>query len=108
MRITTIDGYMQAMRASFAPEKAADAHAVLQYQFTGSQNGVCHAVIADGPISVAVGRHSAPTATVTADFDLWMRILAYELDAVLALEGGLYEVEGDLETLMASDLWFQR
>lgn len=107
MRITTIDGYMQAMRASFVPEKAGDARAVLQYQFTGSQSGVCHSVIADGSISVAAGTHPAPTATVTADFDLWMRIVAYELDAVLALEDGLYEVEGDPETLMASDLWFR-
>lgn len=108
MRITTIDEYMQAMRASFVPEKAGDARAILQYQFTGSQNGVCHAVIADGAILVAAGTHPAPTATVTADFDLWTRILAYELDGVLALEDGLYKAEGDLETLMASDLWFRR
>jgi putative sterol carrier protein len=108
MRITTIDEYLQAMRESFVPEKAGNVRVVLQYQFTGSQNGACHAVIADGAISVAAGTHPAPTATVTADFDLWMRILVYELDAVLALEDGLYEAEGDLETLMASDLWFRR
>src|SRR5579863_9724802 len=101
MRVTTIDEYMQAMRASFVPEKAAGVRAVLQYQFTGRQNGACYAVIADGSISADAGTHPAPTATVTADFDLWMRILAYEVDAVLALEDGQYEVEGDLETLMA-------
>lgn len=108
MRITTIDDYMQAMRQTFVPEKARGAHAVLQYQFSGSQTGACYAIIEDGTIHVAAGTHPAPTATVTVDFDLWMRILSYEIDAVLAAEDGAYETTGDLETLVESDTWFRR
>lgn len=108
MPITTIEEYMQAMRQSFVPEKAHGAHAVLQYHFTGSQTGVCHAIIEDGTIQVQAGTHPAPTATVTVDFDLWMRILSYEIDAVLAAEDGAYEATGDLETLVESDTWFRR
>lgn len=108
MPITTIDDYLKAMQASFVPENARGAHAVLQYQFTGRQTGACHAIVEDGTLRVARGTHPAPTATVTVDFDLWMRILAYEVDGLLAAEDGAYQAEGDLETLIESDTWFRR
>lgn len=108
MRITTIDEYLHAMQEAFVPEKARGAHAVLQYQFTGSQVGACYAVVEDGTLHVARGTHPAPTATVTVDFDLWTRILAYQVDGLLALEDGQYQAEGDLETLIESDTWFRR
>jgi hypothetical protein len=107
-RPANIDEYLSAMQASFVPDKARDAHAVLQYTFSGSQIGGCYAVIEDGTLHVACGTHPAPTATVTVDFDLWVRILAYEVDGLLALEDGLYTASGDLETLMISDTWFRR
>jgi putative sterol carrier protein len=108
MAITTIDEYLAAMQVAFVPDKARGAHAVLQYHFTGSQSGACYAVIEDGTLQVARGAHPAPSATVTVDFDLWMRILAYEVDGLLAFQDGLYTAEGDVETLMISDTWFRR
>jgi putative sterol carrier protein len=108
MAITTIDEYLAAMQAAFVPERARGAHAVLQYHFTGSQTGACYAAIEGGALQVARGTHPAPNATVTIDFDLWMRILAYEVDGLLAAEDGLYTASGDLETLMISDTWFRR
>jgi hypothetical protein len=106
--ITIIEEYLAAMQAAFLPEKARGAHAVLQYHFTGSQSGGCYAVIEDGTLRVGRGTHPAPTAAVTVDFDLWMRILSYEVDGLLAAEDGLYTATGDLETLMISDTWFRR
>ena len=108
MAITTIDEYLAAMQVAFAPEKTRGAHAALQYHFTGSQSGACYAVIEDGTLRVARGTHPAPNATVTVDFDLWLRILAYEVDGLLAFQDGLYTAEGDMETLMISDTWFRR
>jgi hypothetical protein len=108
MRITTIAEYLAAMQASFVPEKARGAHAVLQYNFTGSQTGDCYAIVEDGALRVAPGAYPTPAATVTVDFDLWQRILAYEVDGLLALQDGLYTATGDLETLMISDTWFRR
>jgi hypothetical protein len=99
---------MHAMRQTFVPERARGAHAVLQYQFTGRENGGCYAVVEDATIAVARGTHPAPTASVTVDFDLWLRILLYEVDGLLALQEGQYTATGDLETLMISDTWFKR
>ncbi len=104
----TIEGYLQAMQATFSPERALGRHAVLQYHFTGSQVGACYAVVADGVLHTGLGEHASPTAAVTVDFDLWMRILAYEEDALLAYEDGKYTVTGDMEALMDSDAWFVR
>ena len=104
----SIEGYLRAMQATFVPEKARGRRAVLQYTFTGCLQGACHAVIEDGTITTCLGPHPAPTAAVTCDFDLWMRILAYEEDGLLAYQAGRYTVEGDFETLMESDTWFAR
>ena len=108
MAIRSIDEYLRAMQASFLPEVAGGRSAVLQYDFTGWEEGVCHAVIAAGAITVTRGPHPAPTAVVHADFDLWMHIIAHDIDGLIAYQDGRYTVEGDFLTLMDSDVWFTR
>ena len=104
----TIDDYLREMRQSFIPQRALGKHVVLQYVFSGSNSGVCHAVIDQGVLRTGLGPHPAPTATVCVDFDLWMRILSYEMDGLLAYQDGAYSIMGDAETLMESDTWFRR
>jgi hypothetical protein len=81
---------------------------VIQYEVTGRQSGICHAVIADGTLTVAEGAHPEPTAVVMVDFDLWLAILAYQVDGLLAYQEGRYTARGDFETLMDSNVWFVR
>jgi putative sterol carrier protein len=106
--VITIDDYLHSMQTTFVPERTRGRCAVLQYVFTGSQCGTCHAAIDDGTLAVARGAHPAPTATMYCDFDLFLRMLAYEEDALLAFQAGTFRVEGDVETLMQSDTWFVR
>jgi hypothetical protein len=108
MPIATIDDYLRLMRQSFLPERARGRHTMLQYHFTGRVEGSCYAQIDDGELLVAQGTHPAPSVSVRADFDLWLRILSYEMDGLLAFQAGDYQVDGDLETLMESDTWFRR
>jgi hypothetical protein len=37
-----------------------------------------------------------------------MRIMAYELDGLLAYQDGLFSADGDIEALLESDSWFVR
>jgi hypothetical protein len=104
----TIEDYLRAMETAFDGPRAGSRNAVLQYVFSGRQVGICHAVIEDGALRTGLGAHPAPTATVYVDFDLWMRILSYQDDALLALQDGRYRVEGNVEALMESDTWFRR
>lgn len=103
----TIEDYLRLMEQSFLPERTLDKHAVFQYVFSGSNTGICHAVIDRGTLRTGLGPHPAPTATVCVDFDLWMRILSYETDGLLAYQEGAYSVIGDGETLMEGDTWFR-
>ena len=106
--IQTIDDYLLAMKTSFEPTAAGDRSLVLQYEFSGREQGVCHAVIAAGAIQTARGPHPTPSVVVRADFDLWIRIIAHDIDGLIAYQDGLYAVEGDYLALMDSDLWFTR
>ena len=108
MPITTIEDYMRLARQSFVPEHAHGRRAVLQYHFTGRATDSCYVQIENDTLLVAQGTHPNPTTTVWVDFDLWLRILSYEVDGLIAYQAGQYQVEGDLETLMESDTWFRR
>src|SRR5215831_6560801 len=99
MPIMTIDDYMLVARQSFLPEHAHGRSAALQYHFTGRVTGSCYVQIENGALLVAQGTHPNPTATVWTDFDLWLRILSYEIDGLMAYQAGQYQVEGDVETL---------
>ncbi|HEX6542227.1 MAG TPA: hypothetical protein VF040_10770 [Ktedonobacterales bacterium] len=108
MAIDSIDEYLRAMKMSFLPAAAGDRSVVLQYEFSGREQGICHVVIAGGEIQTSRGPHPSPTVIVRADFDLWMRVISYDLDGLMAYQEGLYTVEGDYITLMDTDLWFSR
>lgn len=104
----TIELYLNSMRVAFAPERTRGKHAIFQYVFTGSQTGSCYAIVENGTLNVGTGSHPAPTITVTTDFDLWMRIMTYQEDPLLAYQDARYTVAGDVETLLESDSWFPR
>ena len=108
MAIQTIDEYLHAMKTSFIPTAAGSRSLVLQYEFTGREQGACYAAIAGGEIQVARGAHPAPSVVVKADFDLWLRIISHDIDGLMAYQDGMYSVEGDYLSLMDSDLWFTR
>lgn len=104
----TIEQYMNNMQASFAPERTRGKHVILQYIFTGSQTGSCYAIVDDGTLHVESGEHPTPNTTVATDFDLWMHIMLYQEDPLLAYQAGHYTVTGDIEMLLEADAWFPR
>jgi len=106
--IHDLQEYMAALRASFDAGRAGEIRATVQYIFTGAVNGACYASVADGALEVGEGVHPAPTVAVTTDFALWIQIIAYHHDPLMAYQEGLFTVEGDMETLIESDTWFRR
>jgi len=108
MAIATLEDYLRAMQSVFVPERARCKRAVLQYVFSGSISGACYAVIEDGALQVAEGTHPSPTATVETDFALWLEVVDYRIDGLMAYQEGRFHVIGDIETLMEADTWFVR
>lgn len=106
--ISNLQGYMDALKSSFDVECACSRPITVQYRFTGAVNGACHAVMANGALTVAEGIHPSPTVSVTSDFDLWTRIVTYEIEPLMAWQDGLYQIEGDIEALIELDACFRR
>lgn len=106
--IHDLQGYIAALRATFDAERAPQLRMTVQYLFSGAVNGACSASLADGALVVAEGCHPAPTVTVRSDFELWMRIVSYEIEPLMAYQDGLYTVEGDIEALIELDACFRR
>jgi hypothetical protein len=103
-----LPGYVAAMRATFDPSAAAGRSLTIQYTFTGRVSGVCHARVVNGALAADLGPAAAPDVNVTVDFDLWRRILARQVDGLIAWQEGQYTITGDVEALIESDLWFRR
>lgn len=106
--IQSVREYMDALRGSFDPSRAAGQSATVQYVFTGTVTGACYLRVTDGALTVGEGQASGPTVTVTSDFATWMRIVNYDHDPLMAWQEGLYTVEGDMEKLIECDAWFPR
>jgi hypothetical protein len=106
--LNSIDAYLDALRATFSAERAGDHAIAVQLQFSGRVAGACYFSVEGGRLTAAHGVHPAPTATVQADWDLWMRLALYQEDALLAYQEGAYTVTGDVEALLESDAWFRR
>ena len=88
--IRTIDDYLLAMKTSFEPSASGNRSLVLQYEFTGREQGICHAAIAAGEIQVARGPHPAPLALVPN----CSRVGAYFHSAYFRLSRHAFAVQG--------------
>ena len=108
LAIDSIDAYVEMLRATFSAERAANRAVVVQMQFSGRVAGSCYFSVEGGRLEAARGTHPSPTATVATDFDLWMRVVSYQEDALLAYQAGTFVVTGDVDTLLESDAWFVR
>jgi putative sterol carrier protein len=103
----TIEEYLRRLERAFLPERAAGRSAIFQYEFSGRCVGTCHVVIHNGMLRAAMGPHLTPSAVIESDFDLWLRLVTYEEEPLLAYQRGAYKVSGDLELLMEADTWFR-
>lgn len=98
-RPDSIKTFLLIMSMGFNPENAGDTEAVLQFSFTGEEEGLCFIEIKNAKVSVFEGQADEPTLTVDAPFEVWMDIMAGKLDGQQAFMDGKYKVSGDLALL---------
>ena len=96
----TVEQLMEKMPGAFMPEKAAGLDAVIQFKFTGAEEGDWHAVIKDGKVDVSKGEHASPKMTLTADSADYVKIFTGELDGMQAFMQGKIKLAGDLNLAM--------
>ncbi len=98
-RPETLEEMVLLMPMGFQSEAAGDLEAVIQYDFSGSIEGICHFTIARGQMSGVVGPATDPTLTIAADFNLWLDIMSGKVSGQDAFMQGKASASGDLGLL---------
>jgi putative sterol carrier protein len=105
-RPDSLESFMMLMSMGFNPKKAGDTRALIQFEFSGEVEGVCHFKIADGVIQALDGGAAQPSLVVRSPFGVWMDILTGKGDGQKLFLSKAYTVEGDLALLMRFDQIF--
>jgi putative sterol carrier protein len=92
---------------AFLPEKAAGVDAVIQYNFTGDQEGDYIVTIADGSCKVKEGQADNPTMTLTADGEYFRDVLLGKEDGMKGFMMGKLKLAGDLNLAMKLTSFFK-
>jgi putative sterol carrier protein len=96
----TIQDFMSRMPAAFIPEKAAGVEAGIQLKLTGAQASDWYVTIQDGKCTTAQGSLPAPSLTLTADADDFIRIFTGQMDGMQAFMQGKLKLAGDMSVAM--------
>jgi hypothetical protein len=102
----TVEPLIMGMPFAFDRRAAGDTDAHIQFCVSGVDAGDYYLQIAKGVCESFEGRTPTPDLTVYTPDSVWVRIVHGQLDRALALEQGLYRVEGDLRMLAQMATWF--
>ncbi len=95
----SLEDFMLLMRLGFNPDAAEDIEVVLQFEFKGAVEEVCHLSICDGAITALPGPADRPDLIVRSPFDTWVAIQSGEADGAQLFMEGAYTAQGDVALL---------
>jgi multimeric flavodoxin WrbA/putative sterol carrier protein len=96
----SLEDFMLLMRLGFNPDAAEDLEVVLQFEFQGAVEGVCHLGIRHGNIVASSGSGKNPDLIIRSPFDTWVAIQCGEADGAQLFMDGAYSAEGDINLLL--------
>ena len=99
-RPDSIETFMMIMPMGFKPAAAGDTRAVIQFAFSGDQEGSCHFKIEKGKIEALPGVAEKPDLKIESPFDVWMDVVTGKADGQQMFMAQKYKVHGDLSLLI--------
>jgi NAD(P)H-dependent FMN reductase len=100
IRPRDLEEFLLLMSQGLNPLKAGGLRAVVQFEFSGQAEGVCHLAIDQGRAAGGLGPAPEPDLTVRAPFELWLDIQEGRADGQEAFISGRARAEGDLGLLL--------
>ena len=95
-----LEDFLAIMSVGFNPKKAADAQAVIQFDFNGPGAGCCHLAVEQGKISGAQGPAEQPSLTVKVSLEDWCQAMGDPEKVGQLFMSGKAKADGDLSFLM--------
>ncbi len=96
---TLLDNLNKKIEAADA-SKMKGVSAVYQFDLSGDNGGVFHAVVDDGKATVVEGAHDSPNITISMAADDFDAMLDGKLNATSAFMAGKLKVKGDMSLAM--------
>ncbi len=107
-RPDSIETFLSIMKYGFNSDGAAEADAVLQFDFSGEHPGSCQIKVEGGTIDTASGAQYEPSIVIETPFEVWMDIITGKLDPQQAFMEQKCKATGDFELLLKMGDWFGR
>lgn len=92
----TVAGVFAEMQTKFRPEKAQGLDATFQFDISGDDGGVWHAIVKDGTATFGEGPADNPTVTIKAESGNWLNIVNGSLNPQMAFMTGKLKVTGNI------------
>jgi len=96
----SISEFMARMASAFAPEKAVDIDADIQFKVSGVQAANWNVTIKDARCTVSQGTAPASKLTVSADSADFLKIFSGDLDVMQVIMQSRLKVTGDMSLAM--------
>ena len=93
--------FLEGLRLTFQPGKAAGLRAVYHFTFTGKEEKEATVSIQDGTLQVQDGHQGEADLKVTADSETWLGFLAKERSLLWALLCRKIRIKGSPKLLVA-------
>ncbi|MEJ2589455.1 MAG: SDR family NAD(P)-dependent oxidoreductase [Deltaproteobacteria bacterium] len=92
----TVEGIFEGLPDAFQADQAAGVDVVFQFNISGPKGGAWYATIKEGTCEVTQGSHDSPTTTIDMGDDDFVKMIAGELNAMVAYTSGKVKIGGDL------------
>jgi hypothetical protein len=100
-RPDSMAAFMRLLPAGLNAEAVGDRQVILQFDFSGEVEGICHFIIATGRIEAREGAAGKADLTIEAPFEVWMDIMTRKADGQQMFLDQQYKVHGDLALMVA-------
>jgi multimeric flavodoxin WrbA len=100
-RPDSIAAFMRLLPAGLNTEAVGDRQVILQFDFSGEVEGVCHFIIAAGRIEAREGAAGKADLTIETPFEVWMDIMTRKADGQQMFLDQKYKIRGELALMVA-------